>query len=104
MLVVVTLGAGGCYARIGAEEFRLPAAPVSVVDTVGAGDAFTSGLLVRLAELGYVSRDALAGAPVEAIRDALDFATRAATLTCPRAGTDPPDHDQIDRFRPASSG
>jgi fructokinase len=104
VLAVVTLGEGGCYARRGAVEFRLPAPPVAVVDTVGAGDAFTSGLLLRLSELGCVSRDALADAPGETIRDALDFATRAATLTCTRAGADPPDRDEIDRFRPASSG
>jgi len=103
-LTVVTLGGGGCYGRTTAAELWLPAPPVTVVDTVGAGDAFVSGLLLRLSELGCASRSALVGAPAETLRDALEFAITAATLTCTRAGADPPDHDQIDRARRSSSG
>ncbi len=54
--VVLTLGAEGCRV-IGPEgDFRVPAAPRQVVNTVGAGDAFTAAyILSRLA-----GRDALA--------------------------------------------
>ncbi len=47
-LAVVTLGARGCYfAHKNARGF-LPGERVEVVDTTGAGDAFTAGLLAEL--------------------------------------------------------
>ncbi len=49
-LVVVTLGAGGALAfRAGQPALVQPAFPVTAVDTLGAGDAFTAGLAVGLA-------------------------------------------------------
>ncbi|TNC15382.1 ribokinase [Methylobacterium terricola] len=50
-LVVVTLGAGGAVAvPAGGPALVQPALPVAAVDTMGAGDAFTAGLAVALAE------------------------------------------------------
>jgi 2-dehydro-3-deoxygluconokinase len=46
--VVIKLGAEGCLARIEGTTFELPARPVTVVDTVGAGDAFVAGYLAEL--------------------------------------------------------
>jgi sugar/nucleoside kinase (ribokinase family) len=44
--VVLKLGAGGAvYAGADGERVRLPAAPVRVVDTTGAGDALCAGFL-----------------------------------------------------------
>ena len=48
--VVMTLGAAGCWYETGAERGLLPAVPVQVVDTIGAGDAHagaTMGFLHR---------------------------------------------------------
>ena len=47
-LAVVTLGAEGALAVSGTSGFRQPAPVVDVVDTIGAGDAFTAGLLAGL--------------------------------------------------------
>jgi len=45
--VVLKLGAGGAlYASADGERVRLPALPVRVVDTTGAGDALSAGFLV----------------------------------------------------------
>lgn len=50
-LVVITLGAGGALAfRIGHPVLAQPAFSVTALDTLGAGDAFTAGLAVGLAE------------------------------------------------------
>lgn len=49
-LVVTTMGGAGSVAhRRGTEIARVPALPVEVVDTVGAGDAFVGALAVELA-------------------------------------------------------
>ncbi|QRE72856.1 ribokinase [Methylobacterium aquaticum] len=50
-LVVVTLGSGGALAfRDGRPALVQPAFRVTAIDTLGAGDAFTAGLAVALAE------------------------------------------------------
>jgi fructokinase len=97
-LVVMTAGPRGCRAWSAALEIRLSAPSVAVVDTVGAGDAFTSGLLWHLGAQGLASRKALEEAKAETLKAALRFATAAATLTCTRVGADPPTRDQVERF------
>jgi ribokinase len=59
-VTIVTLGADGCLVdEPGAERVRVPAArPLQVVDTTGAGDAFTGALAVALAR-GAELRDAV---------------------------------------------
>lgn len=42
--VYVTLGNQGVYCTDGFSEYRMPAMPVEVVNTTGAGDAFLAGL------------------------------------------------------------
>lgn len=91
-LVVITAGADGATGWTPKRPpVSLPAFPVEVVDTVGAGDAFTSGLLDSLAR-----RDLLAPAGIAALGDAallagvLDDACRIAGITCSRAGANPP--------------
>ena len=50
-LVVVTLGARGCYVEHAAGSDWLPGERVEVVDTTGAGDGFVAGMLATLAPL-----------------------------------------------------
>ncbi|MFF8971814.1 sugar kinase [Streptomyces sp. NPDC014995] len=45
---VVKLGAEGAYALLDGREYREPAVPVTVHDSVGAGDAFAAGYLAEL--------------------------------------------------------
>jgi sulfofructose kinase len=48
--VIVTLGERGLIWQRGAETGALPAFPVEVVDTTGAGDAFHGALAAGLAQ------------------------------------------------------
>ena len=89
-LVVVTRGEDGVHAAGPAGTVDLPALPVDVVDTVGAGDAFMSGLLCALHEDGDLTAGALASLGEDDLRRALAFAQEVAAETCRRTGADPP--------------
>ncbi len=97
-LVVVTAGPDGAtgWTRQGVAVSR-PAYPVVIADTVGAGDAFTSGLLDALARAGRLDPGALAaglGAPT--VARVLDQASLVAALTCARPGANPPWRAEVD--------
>lgn len=89
-LVVVTRGGDGVHALGPAGPVDLPGPQVDVVDTVGAGDAFMSGLLCSLDEAGLLTTDRLADLSDADLRTALAFAQAVAAETCRRAGADPP--------------
>lgn len=88
--VVVTRGEQGARAWTARASATVPGVPVAVVDTVGAGDTFQAALLTWLAERGSVSAAALAALQGEELGTALQFAARAAAITCSRRGADMP--------------
>jgi fructokinase len=100
-VVVITAGPDGATAwtRHQAPLTR-PAYPAELVDTVGAGDAFMSGLLDGLAR-----RDLLSSASVAELADAatlasiLDDAALIAGITVSRPGADPPRRAEADAHR-----
>lgn len=96
VLVVVTQGASGAYARTATVEMRIPAHHVEVVDTIGAGDAFTSGLLFRLGNFGVKTRSDLEEVQDHELEASLRFASVAAALTCTRPGADPPRYSEVE--------
>jgi fructokinase len=73
--------------------------PIDLVDTVGAGDSFTSGLLDGLhrADLvGGARRDALAAIDEATLGSVVDAAALIAAITCSRPGADPPTRAEVD--------
>lgn len=97
-VVAVTMADRGAVAVCAAGEVRVPARPVQVVDTVGAGDAFTVGLIDALwaqGLLGGQRRGELARIDLDALTAALEAASNAAALTVARAGADLPDRDAL---------
>ena len=98
-LVVVTRGGAGVYAVAADVELRRDAVPIDLVDTVGAGDSFTSGLLDGLhrADLvGAARRDALAGIDRATLESVVEEAALIAAITCSRPGADPPTRAELD--------
>jgi fructokinase len=98
-VVAVTMADHGAAAICAAGEVRVPARPVQVVDTVGAGDAFMVGLIDALwarGLLGAQRRAELAGINLTALTAALEAASHTAALTVTRAGADLPDRAALD--------
>ena len=84
----VLLTAGGEGATVLTAEAIVPIAPIAVevVDTIGAGDAFSAGFLSH-----WLARGAAApGAPTAAVVESAEFATRVAAVACSVRGATPP--------------
>jgi fructokinase len=97
VLVIVTRGAQGAVAvRREGGTLTVASPKVDVVDTVGAGDAFSSGLLAALDGHGALARDVLVTLPASELDAAMRFAAEVAALTCTRAGADPPRRDEVE--------
>jgi fructokinase len=75
--VAVTRGKDGCAIRIGGDYAEVAGHPVTVVDTVGAGDAFAAAFLCGLSQNWSAARTA-------------DFANRLGAVVASRAGGLPP--------------
>ena len=93
-IVAVTMGDHGAFALCTAGMVRVAARQVNVVDTVGAGDAFMTGLIDALWSLhllGAAQRPALAAISTDALTGVVQTAVLSAALTVGRAGADLPD-------------
>lgn len=94
-LVVVTRGDAGAQAWTAAHSLQVEPVAVNVLDTVGAGDTFQCALLTWLAEHERLSSGALREIGALELHDLLQFAGRAAAITCSRRGADLPRRAEI---------
>ncbi len=95
-LVVVTRGPDGAIGlRADGTTVEVAGEPVAVADTVGAGDAFTSGLLAWCDHAGLLDPDALTAATDAELIEALQAAAHTAAVTCTRTGGDPPRREEL---------
>jgi sulfofructose kinase len=85
----VTLGAKGVYWFDGSGLNHAPSPKVAVVDTLAAGDTWHGALALGLAQ-------------GQALKDAIDYASRAAALKCTRRGgrLGIPTQEQLNDFHP----
>jgi fructokinase len=93
-IVAVTMGERGAFAVCEAGIVRVSAPRVNVVDTVGAGDAFMTGLIDALWSLGLLGaarRHQLARISTDALTGVVQTAALTSALTVARAGADLPD-------------
>ena len=89
-LVVVTKGANGIDGFTQDGEVSVPGVVVDVVDTVGAGDTVGAIIVEGIAKYGLES---LVGTTLENV---LRRAAIAASITCSRAGANPPYLQELD--------
>ena len=93
-IVAVTMGGEGAFATCAAGTVRVAAHSVEVIDTVGAGDSFMTGLIDALWSadlLGADRRADLAAIDLATLDEVLQEAVLASALTVARAGADLPD-------------
>jgi fructokinase len=95
-LVAVTRGGQGASAWTRGARADVPTPQVKVVDTVGAGDTFQAALLTWLDEHEALTPEALSGLDGASLAALLDFAARAAAITCSRRGADMPRRAELD--------
>ena len=91
-LCIFTRGARGAdgTTSTGAKA-AVAAPPVTVVDTVGAGDTFLAAALAFLQQRGWLdSRAHLRTLPAGELAACLAYAARAAAINCSRKGANPP--------------
>ncbi|RNI21523.1 carbohydrate kinase family protein [Flexivirga caeni] len=100
-LVVLTCGGDGALMHVSAtgQTETVSGRRVSVVDTVGAGDSFQSGLVSALLDAGLLgsaaARDRLRRASLAELRPAVDRAIAASAITVSRAGANPPTRAEL---------
>ena len=91
--VLVTLGAEGAYGASGGGRVSVPAVPIEVVDTIGAGDAFGAAALAWLHDREKLTRDL--SLSTHELQSLLEFCNLAAALTCTRSGAEPPTRSEM---------
>ncbi|WP_213815597.1 carbohydrate kinase [Glaciihabitans sp. dw_435] len=95
-LLAVTLGAQGAFLASGSARIQVPAVPVMVADTIGAGDAFMSALLYGLVR-DELQTTVLTGTFDEhALRELARTSLTGASITVSRPGAMPPTRDELD--------
>jgi fructokinase len=96
--VFVTAGEQGCHYWLGGIAGYAPAFPVNVVDTTGAGDSFTAGLLHQLCQQPDLSNP-------QTVKDIVCYASAVGALTTIQAGAiaAQPTAAQVETFLAATS-
>ena len=92
-IVVVTKGELGAFALTSSAAASVPVGTVDVIDTIGAGDSFMSGLLAALDDAGLLGREnerSLRAIGAHDLEQVLRLAARCAAITVSRPGADPP--------------
>ena len=89
-LVLITRGGAGSDGHAKSGKTTAVGKPVSVVDTIGAGDTFNAGILAALHRQGLLDRPTLAAIVPSQVEQALQLANKVAAVTVSRAGANPP--------------
>jgi fructokinase len=88
--VVITRGGDGAIGVSRDARVEVTAPAIEVVDTVGAGDSFMAALIAGLHARDLLGPTRLEGLTSAALREVVDYAVKAAAITCTRHGADPP--------------
>jgi fructokinase len=93
-IILITRGADGVSIFRNDERMDVPSRKINVVDTVGAGDTFCANLLGQLQDNNYLGKD-LTQIPSEQLKNFVYISGIAASITCERAGCEPPTQEDL---------
>ena len=93
-IILITRGADGVSIFRNEERMDVPSRKINVVDTVGAGDTFCANLLGQLQDNNYLGKD-LTQIPSEELKNFVYISGIAASITCERAGCEPPTQEDL---------
>ncbi len=96
--VVLTHGPEGAEGWTASTSARVTAPAVTVVDTVGAGDAFGAGLLAWLWRFNRLDKPTLRQLGASELEAALGYAAAVAAAQCSRASAWGPTAADVDRL------
>ena len=94
-LAVVTSGGEGAAAYTRSCTVEVAAKKVDVVDTVGAGDAFSAGMLAAISNRGLLRKERLSDLSEDDLASFLAFGSTVSAVTVSRTGANPPYHHEI---------
>ena len=95
-IVAVTRGADGALAGSADGVVEVAGIPITVADTVGAGDSFGAALITALVDDGAFGPH-MTDVPDRAVlARAVSYAVAASAITCTRTGAAPPSRDEIE--------
>jgi fructokinase len=95
-IVAVTRGQHGAVAASRDGFADVEGIPMSVIDTVGAGDSFGAALVAGLVDDGAFGPSMTRSADDAVLERAVAFAVAASAVTCSRTGAVPPSRQEID--------
>ena len=84
-VLLITLGAHGCFFGMNGQYDRLPAYPVHTIDTTGAGDAFLGGFLYQITQRNYPFSEIT----FVQLKEYVDFANAVGSLATTKKGAIP---------------
>ncbi len=95
VVVTLTMGERGARSLTKKLDVTCPATPVSVVDTVGAGDTFNAGFLSSLRSNKVLTKEDLKTIGPNALKSALEYGAKVAAYTVGQTGAKPPWRDEL---------
>jgi fructokinase len=95
-IVAVTRGADGALAGSADGIVEVAGIPITVADTVGAGDSFGAALITALVDDGAFGPQTTNVPERAVLARAVSYAVAASAITCTRTGAAPPSKDEIE--------
>jgi fructokinase len=95
-IVALTRGEHGAIAASRDGFVEVAGMPVTIVDTVGAGDSFGAAFVAALVDDGAFGPAMARTADEVVLERAVSYAVAASAITCTRTGAVPPSRDEID--------
>ncbi len=97
-IVIVTMAAKGAFALCSDGLVRVDAIDIPIADTVGAGDTFHAAFLSYLHEERILEIESIEKLKGDSVKKALEYAIKAASITCSRPGANPPFKNEMENW------